>query len=127
MPFDKLIVTILGIAGIVATYWFFFGKKEEAVYPERKRGMEAKDSFTILVDGGYKPSKIVLKQGQTTKLNFIRKDSNSCLEEVVIPEFKIRRFLPLNEKVTINITPDRKGEFSFSCRMNMFHGKIIIT
>ena len=116
---DKFIVTILGIFGIIATYWFFFGKKEEEVM--------AKDKLTIVVDGGYKPDKIIMREGQTCEIEFIRKDSNSCLEEVVIPEFKIRKFLPLNEKITVNITPSKKGEFAFSCGMNMFHGRILVT
>lgn len=115
---DKLIVTILGITGIVATYWFFFGKKEEPV--------EAREKFTIIVNGGYKPDKIMLKEGKTYELELVRTDNNSCLEEIIIPEFNIRKFLPLNERVTISITPDKKGEFTFSCSMNMFHGKISV-
>ena len=59
-------------------------------------------------------------------LNFIRKDSNSCLEEVVMPDFNIRRHLPLNERVTIEILPKKKGVFVYACGMNMFHGKIIV-
>ncbi|MBI2062522.1 MAG: cupredoxin domain-containing protein [Candidatus Yanofskybacteria bacterium] len=61
-----------------------------------------------------------------TKLNFIRKDSNSCLEEVVLGDFGIRKYLPLNEEVTIEITPQKAGKFTYSCGMNMFHGKIIV-
>ena len=47
---DKLIVTITGILSIAGIYWFFFGKKEES--------MEASDTWTITVDGGYKPNVI---------------------------------------------------------------------
>lgn len=115
---DKIIVTITGIAGIIFTYIFFFGKKEETV--------EAIDEIDIIVDGGYNPSDIVLKQNQTTTLNFIRKDGNSCLEEVVLPEFKIKKYLPLNEKISIILTPKTTGTFPFSCGMSMFHGKIIV-
>ncbi len=118
MPIDKIIVSVIGILGILFTYWFFFGKKEEEV--------EAKDEIDIIVDGGYNPSNIVLKQNKTTTLNFIRKDSNPCLEEVILSGFKIKKYLPLNEKVTIAITPKTAGVFSFSCGMNMFHGKIIV-
>jgi len=118
MTLDKVIITLIGIVGIAFTYWFFFGKKEEIV--------EAKERLAIIVNGGYKPDKIMLKQGKTYELELVRTDNNSCLEEVVIPEFKIRKFLPLNEKVTISITPNKKGDFTFSCGMNMFHGKISV-
>jgi plastocyanin domain-containing protein len=58
--------------------------------------------------------------------HFLRKDPSSCLEEVVIGDFKIRKYLPLNKEVTLEINPQKKGVFSFSCGMGMFHGKIII-
>lgn len=115
---DKVIVSLVGLIGIIFTCWFFFGKKEEEV--------EVKDTLDIIVDGGYNPSTLVLQQNKNTTLNFIRKDSNSCLEEVVLPDFKIKKYLPLGEKVTITITPKTAGVFPFSCGMNMFHGKIIV-
>lgn len=118
MPIDKLIITIAGILGILFTYFFFFGKKEEAV--------EAKGSLDITVEGGYKPSQIVIPANTPTTLNFTRRDSNPCLEELVMPEFKIRKILPLDEKVSIKIMPQKTGSFPFSCGMNMFHGKIIV-
>lgn len=115
---DKIIVSIVGLIGILLTYLFFFGKKEEAV--------EANGSLDITVEGGYQPSQIVIPANTPTTLNFTRLDSNPCLEELVMPEFKIRKTLPLNEKVSIKITPQRNGEFPFSCGMNMFHGKIVV-
>ena|SRR3990167_2461132 len=118
MPLDKLIVTFLGIGGIILTYWYFLGKKETQV--------EAKDSIDIIVSGGYKPSTIVIPLSKQTTLNFTRTEDNSCLEEIVLPDLKIRRSLPLNEKVAISITPEKPGEYPFSCGMNMFHGKIIV-
>lgn len=118
MNVDQIIVAIFGIAGIVFTYWFFLMKKEEAV--------EVWGSVEIKVEGGYNPSVITIPKGKTTKITFFRTDPSSCLEEVVLSDFKIRKKLPLNEKTTIEITPQKLGEFPFSCGMNMFHGKIIV-
>lgn len=118
MSIDKLFVTIFGIAGIVFTYWFFLMKKEEVV--------SVSDSVDIKVEGGYTPDVISIPKGKTTKINFIRKDPSSCLEEVVLSEFKIRKFLPLNKRVSVEITPQKSGKFPFECGMNMFHGKIIV-
>ncbi len=84
------------------------------------------DSVDIIVDGGYSPATIVIQKGKTTRLNFIRKDPSSCLEEVVIGDFKTRKYLPLNKTVTIEVKPQEAGEVSFACGMNMYHGKIII-
>ncbi len=118
MTGDKILVAIGGIVGILFVYWFFFMKKNSTVQAEGK--------VDILVEGGYKPDRISIPFGQTTKLVFERKDSNSCLEDVVLADFKIKKPLPMNEKVEIEITPDKKGEFDFSCGMGMFHGKLIV-
>ncbi|MFH0979538.1 MAG: cupredoxin domain-containing protein [Candidatus Roizmanbacteria bacterium] len=115
---DKIIVLIFGLLSILFTYWYFFMKKSNTV--------QAEGSINILVDGGYKPEQISIPLGQTTKLIFQRKDSNSCLEEVILADFKIKKSLPMNEKVTVEITPDKKGTFDFSCAMGMFHGKLIV-
>jgi plastocyanin domain-containing protein len=115
---DKVFVTISGIILIFFTYWFFFLKKREEV--------EASGEIDILVRGGYSPEIISVKKGKPITLNFIREDENSCLEEVVLSDFRIKKYLPLNKKVSIQITPDKTGEYSFSCGMNMFHGKLIV-
>lgn len=93
---------------------------------KKEQVVKAENSIDILVNGGYKPERISIPYGKTTKLIFQRKDSNSCLEEVVLADFKIKKSLPLNEKVTVEITPNKKGTFDFSCAMGMFHGKLIV-
>ena len=118
MTIDKLIVILLGVVGTVFTYWFFLMKKDQEV--------EVSDSVDITVDGGYSPNVISIPKGKTTILNFIRKDPNSCLEEVVLGDFKVRKFLPLNQKVEVKVTPQKEGEYVYSCGMGMYHGKIVV-
>ncbi len=115
---DKILVTLLGSAGIAFVYWFFLMRKEIAV--------EVGESVDIIVGGGYKPEVITVKKGRPVTLNFLRKDPSSCLEEVVLPDFKKKKFLPVDQKVSITITPQEVGEFTYSCGMNMYHGKIIV-
>ena len=115
---DKIIVAFFSLAGIAFTYWFFLMRSEKEVV--------ISDSVDIIVDGGYQPEVISIQKEKTTTLNFIRKDPSSCLEEVLIPDFRIRKYLPINEKVSIPITPKKAGTYEISCGMNMFHGKIIV-
>lgn len=126
MIVDKFLVAIFGIAGIAFTYWFFLIKKEEMVTVTDSVGSTGSLQVDIIVEGGYTPDTISIPKGKTTKINFIREDSSSCLEEVVLSDFKVRKYLPVNQKVTIEITPQKAGEFVYSCGMNMFHGKIIV-
>ena len=115
---DKLIILFGGVSLIGFIYWFFFGKREDSVLSGK--------TIDVVVDGGYKPSVIKIPKGQETTISFLRKDANSCLEEIILPDFKIKEYLPLNEKTQITITPKEKGEFPFSCGMNMFHGKVLV-
>ena len=118
MTLDKILVGLFTVAGMAFTYWFFLMKKEEVV--------SVTDSVDIIVEGGYTPNTISIPKGKTTKISFTRRDPSSCLEEVVLGDFKIRKFLPLNQKVTIEVKPQKEGEYDFACGMNMFHGKIIV-
>lgn len=115
---DKIIVSVVGITGIAAIYWFFFGKKEEI--------MQAKNSWDITVNGGYQPNTITIHQGQPATLTFTRRDPNTCLEDFIIEDFKIKQYLPMNKPVSVTITPPSKGTFGFHCGMNMFHGRIVV-
>lgn len=118
MELSKVIVTIIGLLGAVFIYWFFLMKKGKEVKVENE--------VDVIVEGGYSPEVISIPFGKPTKINFIRKDPSDCLEEVVLGDFKIRKTLPLNEKVSIEINPKQKGEFGYSCGMGMFHGKIVV-
>lgn len=120
MPIDKIIVIAFGIFGIGFTYWFFLMKRDKAVI--------ISGSFVnIAVSGGYSPEVISIPVGRMTELNFTRTDATECLGEVVIGDFNIRKELPLNQKVSIKITPTKKGEYTYSCGMSMYHGKIIVS
>lgn len=118
MSADQIIVTVFGILAIGFIYWFFLAKKEKET--------KVSDSVDIEVNGGYSPEVISIPRGKTTKISFLRTDPTDCLSEVVLSDFRIRKELPLNKKVTIEITPKESGEFGYACGMNMYHGKIIV-
>ncbi len=117
MTVDKILVLLFSSLGVVFTYWFFLMKKERVM-------TITSNVVEIIVSGGYLPEVISISKNKTTKINFLRRDPSSCLEEVVLPDFKIRKFLPLNKRVGVSITPKQEGEYEIVCGMNMFHGKI---
>ena len=119
MPIDKILVALGGLSAILFIAWFFFGKRTKEVAVEQQA--------QIVVDGGYSPEVIRVKAGQPVTLNFLRKDPSGCLEEVVLPDFGVRKYLELNQVTPIEIRPEKAGEYTFSCGMNMYHGKIRVT
>lgn len=107
-----------GLAGIAWVNWYFFlaGRGAATVI-----GSEV----LITVDGGYSPSTIRARAGVPLRLVFDRKDNSSCSEEVVFPDFGVRKFLPTGEKTTIEITPPKAGTYEFMCGMSMLRGTLI--
>lgn len=81
----------------------------------------------IVVQGAYKPNRIELHEGQRVRLKFVRKEHNSCTKEVVFPALDIRRELPPNQPVIIELPVLKAGEYEFKCGMNMIKGKVIVT
>ena len=118
MNLSQIIVVVISVLGIGFIYWFFLMKKDKEI--------QISEGVDIIVDGGYSPEVISISKDKVTKLNFIRKDPTACLEEVVLGDFKIRKQLPLNKKVTIEIFPTESGEFIYTCGMGMYKGKIIV-
>ena len=115
---DKIITITAGLFATIFTYWFFLGKKDLVI--------AAGKSIDIKVEGGYSPAAISIPRGRPTQINFTRTDPSSCLEEVVLSDFKVRKYLPLNKKISITINPDQAGTHNFTCGMHMFHGKLIV-
>jgi len=117
MSIDKILVFASSIGLIGFIYWFFLGSQKKSVSVEK--------AWTIKVSGGYDPSSITVSVNKPVNLTFLRTDPTSCLEELYIPDLKIKKTLPLNQEVSVNFTIYKPGEYPFHCGMNMFHGKII--
>jgi plastocyanin domain-containing protein len=79
-----------------------------------------------ITEQGYKPASIKLRKGIPARVTFLRKTDATCAKEVVISAYGINRDLPLNKAVVVTFTPDKTGEFIFTCGMNMMRGKLIV-
>lgn len=123
MNTTAIIVNVLGLAVVGWIVWYFWlWKRENFTAQASEGGMQEVD---VTVKGGYQPASIVVKAGRPLRLNFTRRESTPCGEEVVLPEFGRRAHLPENKTVAIEITPREPGEYEFTCGMNMYKGKLI--
>ncbi len=122
-PSSRKVIITLGGLGLIGTELWWFLRKPHQVQQATKSttGIQTQ---TIIVDGGYQPDQIVVQAGQPVKLHFQRQDANSCLEEVLLPDFGIQQQLPLNQTTSIEFTPQAPGEYAFTCGMRMFRGSI---
>lgn len=114
-------VNILGIAIAAFVVWWFwiFKKRSEA----RARG----NIIEILVDSGvYEPSLIHASAGEPLTLRFMRKDQSPCAEKVIFSGLDLSADLPVGKPYDLSFTPDKPGEYEFTCQMAMYRGKLIV-
>lgn len=81
---------------------------------------------SIRVDAdGYHPPRAAAPAGQPVRLMFTRTSDEGCGQQVVFPDLDIRRDLPLNERVPVDITMPESGSVSFTCGMAMYQGSVV--
>ena len=112
-----------GVAAIAFVLWYFFGERESVAAAVSERGVQ---EIKVTVKGGYSPDVIVVKRGVPVRLNFYRDETASCSERVVFGDFHVARDLPAFKTTPVEFTPDREGEFTFTCGMSMMRGKLIV-
>jgi plastocyanin domain-containing protein len=117
----KVGVVIGGLTLVGAELWWFLGRKQQQQRASQSNGVQ---ELLIAVDGGYRPDRIVVMVGEPVRLSFHRLDRNSCLDEVLIPDFGINTRLPVGQTTTVEFTPIEVGEYAFTCGMRMFRGVI---
>jgi plastocyanin domain-containing protein len=122
------LVILAGLAAIAWVNWYFFvaGRAPAAAAVPIGGGWgTGPEEQTITVDGGYSPAVVRVKAGRPVRLVFDRKDTGSCSEEVVFPDFGIRRFLPAGERTIVELTPPAAGRYDFTCGMSMLRGALV--
>ncbi len=117
----KLAVITGGIGLIGAELWWFMLSKTKSQKAKINQGIQSVD---IVVDGGYTPDRIEVRAGEPVKLNFFRKDPNNCLSQVLLPDFNQALDLTINQITSVEIVPEKPGEYTFTCGMNMYRGVI---
>ncbi|HZJ04963.1 MAG TPA: heavy metal translocating P-type ATPase [Nocardioidaceae bacterium] len=118
------IAVVIAATGVTAALWrFFFGAKPIS-RAELQGGVQ---EVTVVVRGGYVPDRIEVVAGIPLRLVFDRQESGDCTSRVVFSDFGINRSLPAFATTTVELLPDRPGEFGFACGMNMVHGTLVVT
>ena len=116
----KGLVAMVGLLLIAWQLWWFLGRHGGGV-AARQSGAGLQE-ITILVDGGYAPSRIKVKAGQPMRLAFLRVDPSSCLAQVIFPDFHKSLDLPLDATTSLELPPTKAGVYPFHGGMNMVRG-----
>jgi plastocyanin domain-containing protein len=124
MTWDRILVNLIGLGLIGFIVWFFWLVKAKGVRAAMTSG--GYQEQMVLVKGGYTPDVIVVEPGKPVRLNFVRQESASCSEMVMLPAFNKSANLPEGETVAVEFLPKEPGEYEFQCQMGMLRGKLIV-
>ncbi|MES2642502.1 MAG: cupredoxin domain-containing protein [Myxococcota bacterium] len=83
--------------------------------------------IAVQVQGAYKPDRIEVTAEERARLVFTRTEYTGCTREVVFPELGIRKELPTNQAVAIDLPVLAPGTYQFHCGMNMIRGTLVVT
>lgn len=123
MTVAQIIVNLAGLGLIALIVWYFWLYRREGLQIAEVGGVQ---EVQIKVKGGYDPDVIVVKQGKPVRLHFNRRESALCSETVIFDKIGQSAKLPEGETVTIEFTPQQRGEIPFQCQMGMLRGKLIV-
>lgn len=123
MTSSQIAVSAIGLVGVVWVNWYFFlaGRGEVVGATVGGNGVQR---VRVEVKGGYVPSVVRVRAGVPVQLEFHRDETNPCSEEVVIPDFGIRTYLPAHRTTSVSFTPG-EGTHEFACGMGMLRGSIV--
>jgi plastocyanin domain-containing protein len=97
-------------------------KKEAPAAPA-----DGRPEIKVTVDGkGYTPPKVQAASNKPVRLVFTRTSDEGCGQQLVFPTLNIRKDLPLNEAVPVDITMPASGEVTFTCGMDMYRGSVVV-
>ena len=124
------LVLLGGAAAIAWVNWYFFLAQRGTVTAIATAGSasgtdDGTPRVTIAVKGGYEPATVRVRAGMPVRLVFDRQETSGCSEEIVLPGFGIRRFLPAFQRTTIEVTPPKAGRYEFTCGMSMLRGTLV--
>ncbi len=87
----------------------------------------AVQTVDIKISGGeYQPASITVAKGQPVRLNFTRDEKPTCGDVLVFPALNIRKEIPVNQVVSVDLNPTEAGELKFTCGMDMMKGAVVV-
>lgn len=90
-----------------------------------KAATTAGEIVVTVDDKGYHPDTVYAPPGKPVTITFKRLDALNCGDELVFPELKIKRTLPVGTPVPVEITMPASGQVAFTCGMAMYKGQVV--
>jgi plastocyanin domain-containing protein len=130
--FRRSLVTLLMPAALAALFATACNKSEASTTqggsanapPAAPAGQ--KKVAVVAGEDGFAPSEIKLAKGEAATLVFKRTSDKTCATAVDFPELKVKKDLPLNTEVAIDIPTGEARTLGFQCGMGMYKSKVVV-
>ena len=87
---------------------------------------DGRPTIKIKVDAvGYHPAEAKAPAGKPVRLEFTRTTDEGCGQQLVFPTMNVKKDLPLNEPVAVDVTMPASGTVTFACGMDMMKGSVV--
>jgi plastocyanin domain-containing protein len=83
----------------------------------------------VASEHGFTPPSLALAKGapgSMATVTFVRTTDQTCATEVVFPELDIKKPLPLNQPVAVDVPTDAPRSLTFQCGMGMYKGALLV-
>jgi len=80
----------------------------------------------VVTDAGFQPAEVAVAKDRPIRLTVTRKTNQTCATEIVFKEIDVKKDLPLDQAVTIDLPPQSSGTLNYACGMNMIKGALIV-
>jgi len=83
----------------------------------------------IADEHGFTPASLALAKGlpgSKATVTFVRTSDKTCATEVVFPDLAIKKDLPLNQPVAVDVPTDSARTLTFQCGMAMYKGMLVV-
>ena len=79
-----------------------------------------------VTENGFEPATVTVPAGKPVTLVVTRQTDKTCATDLVMLAENIDKPLPLGQAVEITFTPDKPGELTYTCKMEMYKGTVIV-
>jgi len=91
------------------------------------KGASAEQTFAVKVTpDGFVPAELAVAKGKPIRLIMTRETDQTCARQVVFASLNLKKDLPLNEPVTIDLPAQPAGRLGYACGMDMVHGALVV-
>ena len=124
-----LIMMVLAIA-LIGGFLFVKAGNDAAGYQDEIKGNAGNNANDVqkvtlgLKNYNYWPNEVTVKAGTPVEIT-LDESVVGCLRSFSVKDFGVSKYSKSPEDKIV-FTPDKKGEFGFSCSMGMGYGKLIV-